>query len=61
MSMLRRVGDAWAPLRDLARGLPRRRRLALAELDDALLADLGLSRAELRHALRSGREPRRGY
>ncbi len=61
MSLLRRVGRVWLPLGRLAGARPAVRRLALAELDERLLNDLGLSRAELRDALRSGREPRRGY
>lgn len=63
LSILRRMGSLWAPLglRLRAGLLARPRRLALEDLDDALLADLGLSRGELAAALRSGREPRRGY
>lgn len=61
MSLLRRVGRVWLPLGHLPGARPAVRRLALAELDERLLNDLGLSRGELRDALRSGREPRRGY
>lgn len=62
VSILRRMGHVCAPFAPggLRHLLALRRRVALDELDDALLRDLGLSRDELRAALGSGREPRRG-
>lgn len=63
LSLLRVFGSRLAPrgLDALRRLLVRPRRLPLGELDDTILADLGLSRGELRAALRAGREPRRGH
>ncbi len=62
-SILRRMGDLRVPagLRALLRVVARPRRMAIEDLDEVLLRDLGLSRGELRAALRAGREPRRGY